>query len=82
MQSAAIVEKEVSDLRAENEKKKPRRTRVIRQILSEESLTALEASPLAIQPEQVILAPIPSEARTRGLRGIDLLLVLIGLAFD
>ena len=61
IQSAAILEKEVSDLRAENEKKKRKRTRSTRQIPSEEGLSVLEASTLIAQPEQAILAPIPRE---------------------
>jgi RIO-like serine/threonine protein kinase len=63
MQSAAILEKEVSDLRAENETKKRKRTRSTRQIASEEGLSVLEASTLAMQPEQAILAQVSREAR-------------------
>jgi hypothetical protein len=74
MQSAAILEKEVSDLRAENEKKKRKKTRSTRQIPSEEGLSVLEASTLIAQPEQAVLAegsrevgpaPAPSQPRTR-----------------
>jgi hypothetical protein len=74
MQSAAILEKEVSDLRAENEKKKRKKTRSTRQITSEEGLSVLEASLLIAQPEQAVLAqgsreaglaPAPSQPRTR-----------------
>jgi hypothetical protein len=62
MQSTALLEKEVSELRAENEKKKQRRTRSIRQILAEEGLSVLEASTLIAQPEQAGLALVPREA--------------------
>ena len=62
MQSAAILEKEVGDLRAKNEKKKQKRTRSTKQIPSEEGLSVLEASTLIAQSEQAILAPIPREA--------------------
>jgi hypothetical protein len=74
MQSAAILEKEVSDLRAENEKKKRKKTRSKRQIPLEEGLSVLEASTLMAQPEQAVLAqgsyeagpaPAPSQPRTR-----------------
>jgi hypothetical protein len=63
MQSAALLEKEVSELRATNETKKRKRTRSIRQIASEEGLSVLEASTLAMQPEQAILAQVSREAR-------------------
>jgi hypothetical protein len=62
MQSTALLEKEVSELRAENEKKKQRRTRSTRQILAEEGLSVLEASTLIAQPEQAGLALVPREA--------------------
>ena len=62
MQSTAFLEKEVSDLRAENEKKKRKKTRSIRQIPLEEGLSVLEASALIAQPEQAVLALIPREA--------------------
>jgi hypothetical protein len=62
MQSTALLEKEVSELRAKNEKKKQRRTRSIRQILAEEGLSVLEASALIAQPEQAGLALVPREA--------------------
>jgi hypothetical protein len=74
MQSAAILEKEVSDLRAKNEKKKRKKTRSKRQIPLEEGLSVLEASTLIAQPEQAVLAqgsyeaglaPAPSQPRTR-----------------
>jgi hypothetical protein len=76
MQSAALLEKEVSELRAANETKKRKRTRSKRQIASEEGLSVLEASSLIAQPEQAIIAPIlreaesapaPSQPRTRAL---------------
>jgi hypothetical protein len=62
MQSAAILEKEVSDLRAANETKKRKKSRSARQIPSEEGLSVLEASTLLGQPEQAVLAAIPCEA--------------------
>jgi hypothetical protein len=74
MQSAALLEKEVSELRAANETKKRKRTRSKRQIASEEGLSVLEASALIAQPEQAVLAqvsrevgpaPAPSQPRTR-----------------
>jgi hypothetical protein len=76
MQSAAILEKEVSDLRAENEKKKRNRTRSTRQISSQEGLTVSDASILLAQPDQAGLAqasytagPAPAslQPRTRAL---------------
>ena len=63
MQSAALLEKEVSELRATNETKKRKRTRSTRQIASEEGLSVLEASTLAMQPEQAILAQVSREVR-------------------
>jgi hypothetical protein len=62
MQSTALLEKEVSELRAKNEKKKQRRTRSTRQIPAEEGLSVLEASTLIAQPEQAGLALVPREA--------------------
>lgn len=59
MQSAAFLKKEVSDLRAENEKKKQKRTRSRRYIPSEEGLSILEASILVIQSEEASEAPPP-----------------------
>ena len=59
MQSAALLEKEVSDLWAENEKKKQKHTRSRRQIPSTEGLSVLEASALIMQPEGAIEAPPP-----------------------
>ena len=63
MQSAAILKKEVSDLHAKNEKNKRKRTISTRQIPSEERLLVLEASNLAMQPEQAILAQVSREVR-------------------
>ena len=63
MQSAALLEKEVSELRAENETKKRKRTRSTRQITSEEGLSVLEASSLIAQPEYAVLAQVSREAR-------------------
>ena len=48
MQSAALLEREVSDLRAANEKQKQKRTRSRRQIPAEEGLSVQEASALII----------------------------------
>jgi len=62
MQSAAILEKEVSDLRAENEKKKRKKTRSKRQIPLKEGLSVSEASTLIAQPEQAVLAQASREA--------------------
>ena len=62
MQSAALLEKEVSELRAKNETKKRKRTRSKRQIASEEGLSVLEASTLIAQPEQAVLAQVSREA--------------------
>ena len=59
MQSAAILEKEVSELRAANEKQKQKRTRSRRQILHEGGLSAPEAHELFVQPEAAIEAPAP-----------------------
>jgi DDE superfamily endonuclease/helix-turn-helix, Psq domain/Tc5 transposase DNA-binding domain len=54
MQSTALLEKEVSDLRAANEKKKQKRTRIRRQIPREEGLSVAElqdmVEPVAIPP--------------------------------
>jgi hypothetical protein len=63
MQSTAILEKEVSDLRAENEKKKRKRTRSTRQIPSEEGLSVLEALELIQVEEPEIEAPTPRQPR-------------------
>jgi hypothetical protein len=62
MQSAAILEKEVSDLRAKNEKKKRKKTRSKRQIPVKEGLLVLEASTLIAQLEQAVLAQASREA--------------------
>jgi hypothetical protein len=64
MQSTAILEKEVSDLRAKNEKKKRKKTRSTRQFTSEGGLLVLEASTLLSQPEQAVLAQIPYKAES------------------
>jgi hypothetical protein len=63
MQSAAILEKEVSDLRAENEKKKRKKARSTRQIAREEGLSVSEALELIQVEEPAIKAPIPREVR-------------------
>ena len=76
MQETALLRKEVNELRGGNEKKKQKMTRSTRQITSNESLSALEASQLIIQPEPAILAlrppitrpdPEPSQPRRRAL---------------
>ncbi|OQD91366.1 hypothetical protein PENVUL_c284G00185, partial [Penicillium vulpinum] len=59
MQSAAFLEKEVSDLRAANEKQKQKRTRSRRQIPAEEGLSVEEASVLIIQQQEAGEAPPP-----------------------
>jgi hypothetical protein len=64
MQSVAILEKEVGELRAINETKKRKRTRSTRQFTSEGGLLVLEASTLLSQPEQAVLAQIPREAES------------------
>ena len=62
MHNAVLLAKENKELRAENEKKKRKRTRSTKQIPSEEGLSVLEASTLIAQPEQAVLASIPREA--------------------
>jgi RIO-like serine/threonine protein kinase len=62
--STALLEKEVSELRAANETKKRKRTRSKKQIASKEGLTVLEASTLAAQLEQAVLAQIPRKAES------------------
>ncbi|OQE10642.1 hypothetical protein PENFLA_c084G08738 [Penicillium flavigenum] len=59
MQSAALLEKEVSELRAANEKQKQKRTRSRRQIPAEEGLSVQEASALIMQPVEAVEAPTP-----------------------
>ena len=56
MQSSAFLEKEVSDLRAENEKKQ-KRTRSKRQIPHEEGLLVSEAHKLIEAPVEALIAP-------------------------
>jgi hypothetical protein len=63
MQSAALLEKEVSELRAANEKQKQKRTRSRKQIPAEEGLSVQEASALIIQPVEAMEAPIPPPRR-------------------
>ncbi|KAJ5817376.1 hypothetical protein N7447_009609 [Penicillium robsamsonii] len=62
MQSAALLEKEVSELRAANEKQKQKRTRSRRQIPAEEGLSVQEASQLITELVEVVKAP-PSPPR-------------------
>jgi TPP-dependent indolepyruvate ferredoxin oxidoreductase alpha subunit len=78
MQSAAFLEKEVSDLRAANEKQKQKRTRSRRYIPAEGGLSVQEASALIMQQLEATEAPpsgpgIPGEPaiqpRTRPPRG-------------
>jgi hypothetical protein len=62
MQSAALLEKEVSELRTANEKQKQKRTRSRRQIPAEEGLSVQEASQLITKPVEADEAP-PSPPR-------------------
>ena len=62
MQSAVILEKEVSDLHAENEKKKQKRKRSTRQIQHEEGLTVTEAQELCEAPIEVPITLEPPKA--------------------
>jgi hypothetical protein len=50
MQSAALLEREVSDLRGENEKKKQKRARSGKHLYAESGLSVQEASALITQP--------------------------------
>jgi hypothetical protein len=50
MQSAVLLEKEVSDLRAKNEKKKQKRTRSTRTIVHEGDLLVQEVRELRSEP--------------------------------
>jgi hypothetical protein len=63
MQSLALLEKEVSKLRAENEKKKRKRTRSTRQNSREEGVLVSEALDLIQVEEPAIEAPIPRQLR-------------------
>lgn len=58
MQSAALLEKEVSDLRAENEKKKQKRTRSTRTIVHEGGLSVQEVRELRSEPFEAQVARI------------------------
>ncbi|OQE11327.1 hypothetical protein PENFLA_c072G04132 [Penicillium flavigenum] len=58
MQSAALLEKEVSDLRAENEKKKQKRTRSTRTIVHEGDLSVQEVRELRSEPFEAQVARI------------------------
>jgi hypothetical protein len=49
MQSAALLEKEVSDLRAKNEKKKQKRTRSTRTIVHEGDLLVQDIRELRLE---------------------------------
>jgi hypothetical protein len=61
MQSAAFLEKVVSDLRAANEKQKQKRTRSRRQIPAEEGLSVQEAYQSITEPVEAIEPPLPSK---------------------
>ncbi|CAP79192.1 Pc06g01990 [Penicillium rubens Wisconsin 54-1255] len=58
MQSAALLEKEVSDLRAENEKKKQKRTRSTRTIVHEGDLSVQDVRELRSEPFEAQVARI------------------------
>ena len=64
MQSAAILEKEVSELRALNVKQKQKRTRSKRQIPHDGGLLVEEAVELIEAPIEVPIAPAPPPAKT------------------
>lgn len=63
MQSTALLEKEVSELRAENENKKRKRTRSRKQISREEGLLVSEALDLVQVEEPAIEALVPYQPR-------------------
>ncbi|BCR88024.1 uncharacterized protein ACHE_40588S [Aspergillus chevalieri] len=63
IQSATILAKENTELRAANEKQKQKRTRSKRQIPHEEGLSVLELCELVTQPEEAIEAPPPPQPR-------------------
>ena len=63
MQTAAILEKEVSNLRTANEKQKQKRTRSKRQIPHEGGLSVSEASELIEAPVGALIAPAPPQPR-------------------
>ena len=63
MQSAAILEKEVKDLRALNVKQKQKRTRSRRQIPHEEGLSVSEALELIEAPIETPIASAPPQPR-------------------
>ncbi|OQE00316.1 hypothetical protein PENVUL_c054G01322 [Penicillium vulpinum] len=58
MHSAALLEKEVSDLRAENEKKKQKRTRSTRTIVHEGDLSVQDVRELRSEPFEAQVARI------------------------
>ena len=58
MQSAAFLEKEVSDLRAANEKQKQKRTRSTRTIVHEGDLSVQEVRELRSEPFEAQVARI------------------------
>jgi hypothetical protein len=63
MHNAILLAKENKELRAENEKKKRKRTRSTRQISREQGLSVSEALELIQVEEPVIKAPIPRQPR-------------------
>ena len=68
MQSAVLLEKEVSDLRAENEKKKQKRTRSKRQIPAAEGLSVQEASEMIaglVEASEIPLDPPSGSTQSR-----------------
>ncbi|CDM38465.1 unnamed protein product [Penicillium roqueforti FM164] len=69
MQSAVLLEKEVSDLRAENEKKKQKRTRSKRQIPAAEGLSVQEASEMIaglVEASEIPLDPPSGSTQSSG----------------
>ena len=78
MQSVAFLEKEISELRAANEKQKQKRTRSTRTIVHEGDLSVQEVRTLRSEPFEAQVARINSyreqvsegsQPRTRGQRG-------------
>ena len=67
MQSAALLEREVSDLRSETEKKKQKRARSGKHLYAESGLSVQEASALIIQPVEVA-EPGPGQHGESGLQ--------------
>jgi hypothetical protein len=61
MQSAALLEKGLSDLHAENGKQKQKRAKSRRQVLATEGLLVTEALILSMPVEEAIEAAIPRQ---------------------